>query len=57
MKAKVQKRICVAITAIGLALLIMMVTMEGEPGALPLALILLGGIGYVSALWREKKID
>ena len=40
MKANVQKALSVVVAAIGLALLVMMVVVEGEPGAIPLALIL-----------------
>ena len=39
MKANVQKALSVVVAAIGLALLVMMVVVEGEPGAIPLALI------------------
>lgn len=38
---------------VGLGLLAMMVVVEGEPGALPLALVLLGGVGL--ALTRRRK--
>ena len=49
MKWSMQKRVSVAIAAAGLALLVMMVTTEGEPGALPLALLLIGAVGYKMA--------
>ena len=35
----------------GLGLLAMMVSTEGEPGALPLALVLVGGVG----LWLTRR--
>ena len=54
MTPKVQKTVSAAIGAIGLALMIMMITTEGEPGALPLGLILIGAIGYVTGRMRER---
>lgn len=41
------------VLVIGLGLLAMMVVVEGEPGALPLALVLLGSIGL--AFTRRRK--
>lgn len=41
--------------AIGLALVVMMIRTEGELGALPLGLVLLGAVGYVTGLVREKR--
>ncbi len=46
MPTNTQKRVSIAIGAVGLALLIMMITTEGEPGALPLALLVIGAVGY-----------
>ncbi|WP_448316693.1 hypothetical protein [Streptomyces sp. CO7] len=37
----------VAIGLIGLALMMFMIVTEGEPGALPLALVVLGGAWFV----------
>ena len=54
MKPKVQKTVSAVIGVIGLALLVMMITTEGEPGALPLGLILIGAIGYVTGRMRER---
>ena len=54
MQPKVQKTVSAIIGAIGLALLVMMITTEGEPGALPLGLILIGAIGYVTGRMRER---
>jgi len=54
MQPKVQKTLSAVIGVIGLALLVMMITTEGEPGALPLGLILIGAIGYVTGRMRER---
>ena len=54
MQPKVQKRASAVIGAIGLALLVMMVTVESEPGAIPLALLLIAGIGYFTGVLRER---
>ena len=44
----------VAIGAIGLALMVMMIVTEDEPGALPLGLVLLGVIGYATGWIRGR---
>lgn len=54
MKPKTQKIASAVVGVVGLALLAMMITVESEPGALPLALLLLAGIGYAGGRWREK---
>jgi hypothetical protein len=54
MTPKTQKIVSASIAAIGLALVAMMITMEGELGALPLGLILAGGVGYLAAWMRER---
>ena len=54
MQPKVQKTVSAAIGVIGLALLVMMVTTEGEPGALPLGLTLIGAVGYITGRMRER---
>ena len=54
MQPKVQKTVSAVIGVIGLALLVMMITTEGEPGALPLGLILIGAVGYVTGRVRER---
>ena len=54
MKPKIQRAMSLGIGVIGLALVIMMITMEGELGALPLGLILLGAIGYVTGWLRDR---
>jgi hypothetical protein len=42
------------VLAIGLLLLTYMVRVEGEPGAIPLLLVLLGGIGAI-VTWRRAR--
>lgn len=54
MRANTQKRVSAVIGGIGLVLLVLMVTTEGEPGALPLALLLVGTVGYATGRWRER---
>lgn len=46
MSPKTVKTVAASIGAIGLALVALMVTTEGELGALPLALVLAGAIGW-----------
>jgi lipoprotein signal peptidase len=43
------KRVCGIVSVVGALLAAMMIYTESEPGALPLALIVAGGIGYVIA--------
>jgi hypothetical protein len=47
--------VALAVLACGLALLAMMVVTEGEPGALPLLLVLLGGGGYAVERYRSAR--
>jgi hypothetical protein len=54
MTPKTQRAFSASIVALGLALVVMMITREGELGALPLGLILIGGIGYLTAWMRER---
>ena len=54
MTPKIQRTASLVISALGLALVIMMITTEGELGALPLGLILLWVVGYVTGLARER---
>lgn len=54
MTPKTQKTGSAVIGAIGLALVVMMVTTEGELGALPLALVLAGAIGYATGWMRDR---
>lgn len=54
MTPKAQKAVSIGVGAVGLALVVMMITTEGELGALPLGLILFGVIGYVTGWVRER---
>jgi len=54
MSPKTQKTISALVAAIGLALVVMMITTEGELGALPLGLIVLGAIGYATGWLRSR---
>lgn len=54
MTPKTLKTASLVVAALGLALLAMMVTTEGEPGALPLGLVLLGAIGYGATRRRAR---
>ena len=54
MKARAQKIVSATVGSLGLALLTMMVVVESEPGLIPLVLVLLGAIGYGTALLRER---
>ena len=49
-----QTWISAAILVIGLALMAFMITTESEPGALPLALVLIGGIWLFVARKRAR---
>jgi lipoprotein signal peptidase len=53
MTPKAQRTLSAWIAVIGLALVVMMITTEGELGALPLGLILVGGLGYITGRMRE----
>ena len=55
MTAKMQQRWSIGFGVVGLALVAMMVTTEGEPGALPLGLLLLGVVGWASGHWRGRR--
>ena len=57
MTPKIQKTASLVVAALGVALLGMMVTTEGEPGALPLGLVLAGVAGYATALLRGRRTD
>lgn len=52
---KMQTWISAVILAIGLALMAFMIITESEPGALPLALVLIGGIWLFVARRRSSK--
>ena len=53
-QSKTIKRSSLVVGAIGLALLVLMVTTEGEPGALPLGLLLIAVVGYIGARIKER---
>ena len=55
MTPRLQQRLSIGLAATGLALVAMMVTTEGEPGALPLGLLLLGVVGWASGHWRGRR--
>ncbi|TLX22380.1 hypothetical protein [Thermomonas fusca] len=55
MTPKTQKTVSLAVAALGVALVAMMVTTEGEPGALPLGLVLAGVAGYATAWLRGRR--
>ena len=54
MTPNVQRTVSAWIAAIGLALVVIMITTEGELGALPLGLILSGAFGYVTGWMRGR---
>lgn len=49
------RRVSLGLLALGIALLVMMIRMEDEFGALPLLLILLGLIGYGTAWFKTRR--
>ena len=49
-----QRWMAVALLAVGLVLLAYMVAFEGEPGALPLGLVAIGGI-WLAVAWRKGR--
>ena len=51
---KTVKLVSGIVLIIGVLLAAVMMSTESEPGALPLALILLGGIGYVTARLKSR---
>ena len=56
MNMRTQKMMWATLAGLGAGLLVFMVTVENEPGAIPLMLILVGAIGYVMAKKREKRL-
>jgi hypothetical protein len=46
--------VALVVLAVGLVLLAWMIVVEGEPGALPLGLVLLGVIGCVATRVRTR---
>jgi hypothetical protein len=51
----VQTLLAATLLALGILLVAFMVTTEGEPGALPLALVLAGAGWLAAARWRARK--
>jgi hypothetical protein len=49
-----QKKLSLATMGLGLALLVYMITVEDEPGALPLAMIVLGSVWHFVARARLR---
>ena len=54
MTPKTQRTLSAWIGALGLALVAMMITTEGELGALPLGFILIGTVGYITGRMRDR---
>lgn len=54
MTPKAQRAVSIGVGALGMALVAVMITTEGELGALPLGLILVGVIGYVTGWMRAR---
>ena len=54
MQPKTQKLVSLVIGAVGLLLLVMMITVESEPGAIPLALLLIAAVGYITGRMRDR---
>jgi preprotein translocase subunit Sss1 len=54
MEPKTQKVVSLAIGGVGFVLLVMMITVESEPGAFPLALLLIAAVGYITGRRRER---
>lgn len=52
---RTQARIALGVLALGFVLLTYMITMEDEPGALPLLLLFLGSGGYAISRYRMHK--
>ena len=51
----VLRNVSLLFLVLGLALLAYMIPVEGEPGALPLGLVLFGTIGFVVSRLRAKR--
>ena len=55
MKTRAARIVSASTFGVGVLLLAMMVTVEGEPGLLPLLLVLAGSTGYAVAAVRERR--
>jgi hypothetical protein len=53
-RLRLQRRLATALLLIGAGLMAMMITTEGEPGLLPLLLVLVGGGWWVVAYVRGR---
>jgi hypothetical protein len=51
----VLRNVSLLFLVLGLALLAYMIPVEGEPGALPLGLVLFGTIGFIVSRLRAKR--
>jgi len=49
------KRVSLALLVAGIVLVAMMVRTEGEPGALPLLLVVLGALGYATSWLKMRR--
>ncbi len=54
---KYYRMISVSILLLGVVLMIYMINVESEPGALPLILILAGIVGFIVSQLKLKKIN
>ncbi len=54
---KMQKQISVIIIVIGIALMIMQITLESEPGAIPLLLIISGSVWHFITRARIRSLQ
>lgn len=54
MTPRLPQSIPVVAGATGLVLLVMMIVMESEPGALPLVLLLVAALGAAHGRWRRR---
>lgn len=57
MKSQAQRIAALVLIVLGLALLVMMIIVEDEFGALPLALLAAGGIWYGRCWMRDRSAD
>lgn len=53
-KLKAQRVLSLLVLVVGLLLMIMMITTESEPGAIPLLLVALGAGGYLVTRARAR---
>lgn len=53
-KSPVQRTLSIVLITVGLALMIFMITVEDEPGAIPLFMILCGTVWFFKIRLRNK---